>query len=715
MTTRNKFIILWILGLILGFCACSSDNGIEDTPGTGQEEPGGSEGDKPSEGDGEGQDSVEVQKKYSIRYAADYEKYLADAERWPGLVGDSLVEKRLEGVKVTIDARYTRMHANSRLSIGSTPWFSTGLYAAPGEIITVVRPHQLTSTGVKVSVRINASNCDLKNYSGTKNRADKIWIQEQMNGDTLELVNYYGGNIYIVPAEPLDKKWTFTITGAVKSPDFVLGTTNESEWLEAIRKSTVPMAELEGKRIIWTFPTKYLKTLTNPAELMEFYDDAVVNTFNRFNGLTDDASDLLHRSPSFKHRGCADINTCAGAAHSGYPCMYGESMNYASRFIQLNLMKNEGGAWGFFHELGHNYQTWVWKWDAGPGSIGEVTNNLYIMYDRNRRKTWPQQTENYADVVNGFVLSDKPDKDFDEGNEGDLIPSGKGSRIVPFVQLAQKFGWKFFTYMVRCAREMDNVYANSLTKDWGRREFFCKRLCEFAQADMRPFLDAWGIKYGDVANAEMASMPPYEGDKFWERWDAGVIASVEQLSQSDLDRIKLKLPDDTYNNVLGEIKRTDWTITAEGSVWKWDKTVGGAPEKVLDNDMKSCIMWVKPGKTYSITASSSPDGEAHSLTGKEPMSMTIDMHSEETFNYAIIRHRTDMTGGFHVQKLKLLGSNDGKNFEEISEITVDTEPSVAHRLDLNKTYRYRYVKVQILEWMQANYTVCIADFRLGCD
>ena len=90
MTTRNKFIILWILGLILGFCACSSDNGIEDTPGTGQEEPGGSEGDKPSEGDGEGQDSVEVQKKYSIRYAADYEKYLADAERWPGLVGDSL-------------------------------------------------------------------------------------------------------------------------------------------------------------------------------------------------------------------------------------------------------------------------------------------------------------------------------------------------------------------------------------------------------------------------------------------------------------------------------------------------------------------------------------------------------------------------------------------------------------------------------------------------
>lgn len=99
--------------------------------------------------------------------------------------------------------------------------------------------------------------------------------------------------------------------------------------------------------------------MTNPAELMEFYDDAVVNTFNRFNGLTDDASDLLHRSPSFKHRGCADINTCAGAAHSGYPCMYGESMNYASRFIQLNLMKNEGGAWGFFHELGHNYQTWV--------------------------------------------------------------------------------------------------------------------------------------------------------------------------------------------------------------------------------------------------------------------------------------------------------------------------------------------------------------------
>ncbi|MEI3154779.1 MAG: hypothetical protein V8S95_06545 [Odoribacter sp.] len=38
-------------------------------------------------------------------------------------------------MKVTIDARYTRMHANSRLSIGSTPWFSTGLYAAPEKLL----------------------------------------------------------------------------------------------------------------------------------------------------------------------------------------------------------------------------------------------------------------------------------------------------------------------------------------------------------------------------------------------------------------------------------------------------------------------------------------------------------------------------------------------------------------------------------------------------
>lgn len=644
-----------------------------------------------------------------IQYADNYQNYLPDAERWPGLVGDTLEEKRLARVSVTIDARYNKRHPNDRLGgIGNTPWFSTGLYAAPGEIITIIRPETLKNK--KFSIRINASNCDLKNYTGTKKRADKIWTQEDITADTMTVWNYYGGNIYIIPAEPLDSQATFIINGAVKSPDFVLGVTDPVAWREAIQQTTVPTAELEGKRLIWTFPTKYLKNLTNPKELMEFYDDAVINTFNRFNGLTDDATNTLHRSPDLKHRGVADINTCAGAAHAGYPCMYGESMNYAARFIQLNLIKNEAGAWGFFHELGHNYQTWVWKWNDGPGSIGEVSNNLYIMYDRNKRNTWPQQTASWGDMIEHFVKKDDPNKNFDEGQETSLAPNGKGSRIVPFAQLAQKFGWKLFTYICHQARVMDNTDANSLTEKWGRREFFCKRVCEFAQADMRPFFDAWGIKYGPVANAEMSSMPPYTGEAFWLEWNPSIIGSVTELSQADFDRITKTLPDNTYNNILGEISRTQWSITAEGGIWQYDK-LGGSPEKAIDGDINSCIMWVKPGKTYS----SKVDGVTISVKGKEPMTMTVDMKQQETFNYFHLRHRSDglANPGFNVVEATFFGSNDGVNFEQIAVKTIPTENNI-EKIMLDKTCSYRYVKFKVSRWNQnPNYTVCIANFKLG--
>ena len=699
----NLLCLFLIIGCFLS-CSSSNDEITPDEPETPvtPEKPGGEE--TPGEPDVPAQDTV-----YHIRFAENYKDYLPDAERWPGLVGDSLREKRLDNVKVTIDARYNTRHPNDRLgSIGNTPWFSTGLYAAPGEIITVIRPKALS--GKNINIRINASNCDLKNYNGTKNRADKIWVQATMIGDTMDIVNYYGGNIYIIPDGPLDAKATFTITGAVKSPDFVSGVTDPEAWRTAIQKTTVPMAEIEGKRMIFTFPTKYLKNLTNPKELMDFYDDAVINTFNRFNGLTDDATDPLHRSPSFKHRGVADINTCAGAAHAGYPLMFGEGMNYAARFIQLELMKNEGGAWGYFHELGHNYQTWVWKWDDGPGSIGEVSNNLYIMYDRNRRGTWPEQTANWGDMIENFVKKDDPDKNFDEGQEGSMIPSGKGSRIVPFAQLAQKFGWKIFTYLCNRAREMNNTDANSLTKDMGRREFFCKRVCEFAQADMRPFFDAWGIKYGPVANAEMSAMPPYTGEAFWLEWNPAIIGSVENLSQADFDRIKKKLPDNTYNDILGEISRDSWSISAEGGIWEYDK-LGGHPSKVIDNDLSSCIMWVKPGKTYS----SKIDGVTQSVKGTDPMTMTIDMKKQETFNYFYLRHRSDglANPGFNVVEATLYGSNNGTTFEEIEIVPIEFTDG-GDKITLKKTSNYRYVKFKVSKWNQnPNYTVCIADFKLG--
>ena len=66
--------------------------------------------------------------------------------------------------------------------------------------------------------------------------------------------------------------------------------------------------------------------------------------------------------------------------------------------------------------------------------------------------------------------------------------------------------------------------------------FFCKRVCEYANADLRPFFDFWGIKYSSLGAADMATLPKYQGEKFWEKWDVTIIPDcfTERIPQTKL-------------------------------------------------------------------------------------------------------------------------------------------------------------------------------------
>ena len=64
----------------------------------------------------------------------------------------------------------------------------------------------------------------------------------------------------------------------------------------------------------------------------------------------------------------------AGYMHSGYPIMIPIDDS-----IKIGLDERRSareGAWGLFHELGHNHQSGDWTFDG----TGEVTNNLIVLY-----------------------------------------------------------------------------------------------------------------------------------------------------------------------------------------------------------------------------------------------------------------------------------------------------------------------------------------------
>lgn len=272
------------------------------------------------------------------------------------------------------------------------------------------------------------------------------------------------------------------------------------------------------------------------------------------------------------------------------------------------------------------------------------------------------------------------------------------------MQLAQKFGWRLYAYLGRTSRELpqeslDKINENAKTR---RREFFCLRVSEWAQKDLRPFFDAWGFKYGPFTSEEMGKLPKLDaGDKFWEVFDASVIPSFEDKNTGSY--VKL---DNSSIWKSGDFDRKDWNVTSTAGVYDKDKTVKGAPEYVIDGSNTTCIAIVKVGKVY--------DG----VTGTDPMDFVVNMGNKNTFNYIKITNRSGFPQ-LSVQKLSVYGSNTGNvnDFKVIKEgIATDKAASGQQKLSLDGSFTYQYIRIKYDAWdTGSGSSVQMADFRVGFD
>lgn len=629
---------------------------------------------------------------YPVQKITVPDSVLQIVKKWPGLVGER--EKRLKDMAVEINGVYRPMHPSSRFSLtGHRPWFSTGLYAAPCEVITVSKPVSLN--GKKVLCRIGASGSVLREKNKPWKRLPQTYVVKELkDGDTTCIFNVNGGNIYIIPEEPFERPETFIISGAVKSPDFVLGKTDPVAWKKEIESTTVPMAEIACNRLIWTITTDILKSLEDPEALMQFYEETLKTDFNAFHGLSDTASLGLNRSPEFPSRCVQDIQIHAGAAYASYPSMFGGD-RYARRAVSMERMQNEGESWGFYHEVGHTYQVACWKW----GALGEVSNNFHALYAGNRlRNNWgTTRTAKWQGFIDQLKQTELQERDFDTGLNHD-------SRLVPFCQLAQQYGWRLYAYLSKCARELPDQTASLVTSsNDSRREFFCKRVCEYANADLRPFFDFWGIKYSSFAAADMAALPAYKGDKFWEKWDGALIPDcfTERVVQK-------KLRDDNYGLTEGEIIRTAWKIIpAESKYYGFaSKNEKNTPENILDGN---------PGTFWASPVLTRPDYDKHPC-------LVIDMGQEECFDFIEYRSRNFYVEWVNCRKFKVeVREKPRGRWKKLGEFE-STEPLGAKsmRFALKKEYKGRYLRLTLLEGFAGkpeesvtSGAACVAEFKIG--
>lgn len=537
------------------------------------------------------------------------------AKDFPGDVADSVM--RLQNAEVVLDGNY-RNWQHLKINVApSAPVVSTGLYVPVAEKVVIDVPEGIT--GLKYQIGIY--HCVLPEDEPRK-RFTNIVKKGELQPGLNEVFNYFGGHLYISFSVPLAQPFTLKVSGAVKSPDYILGETDPQGWKQDIAVTGVPWAEMRCDRMILTMPVSELRKVNDPEALMKFYQEFVAEDYNKYAGMTDEAG--IHQAPAFPWRYVVDKQLCAGAGHNGYPFVGG--LDWAES--ALSLTKLQEGDWGTFHELGHNYQTNTWKWSA----LGEVSNNLHVYHMMNRRfgKMHPREIESEG-AVKYYLSGDEPAMatwDFDT-----LCNQKVFWGLVPFLQVAQEYGWPFYAYLAREGRENGN-----LGNDQAKCDFFARKLTEYADADLSPFFDAWRIAITPLTRAYMAQYPEVD-EKFWNTFDPSVAGGFDERTPVKKDEPQASDHD---------ADRSAWIAVASS------QRPANPASAILDGT--NTTFWQS-------------DWTGGNGGNRYPHHIITDMQEVTVFNYVYLQHSAKQAQDNCARKIQISISDDKNNWTVVKSGT----------------------------------------------
>lgn len=400
--------------------------------------------------------------------------------RFPGKVAPDA--KREKAVSVLVK---TQLYDYKYLNACSPEnWQSTGLYAAPGEVITVTLSEAIE--GLKVQIGSHPDQLeDIK--PSERLRAPIITVEKDLIKGETKFSNPYGGLIYIKPTSYTTAKPTtrVVIKNAIKAPTYILGVTTDAEWRKISNNPKVPMGELISGKVILTVPSKYLKDVKEPKKLMETWNE-VVDFENTLAGL-DQKQSLLNQAPQEPWRYVADIQISWGYMYAGYPIMlYDEPC--IKDMLSVEGVKNNG--WGFYHEMGHNYQQDKWT----PESLIEVSCNIFSLFIQEKYGRPSELHVDNADTGQSsfkdaikFVTSNQSGKNFNDESQAHVF-----TRLVMFWQLKEVYGWELYPNLFKTMRAMP-INDEVEQEDQDKMELMAETLCKITGDDLTPFFEHWGI------------------------------------------------------------------------------------------------------------------------------------------------------------------------------------------------------------------------------
>ncbi len=406
------------------------------------------------------------------------------AEDFPGPVPDDAKRVSRE-VKITADApgwHNGGIYGNP----GSNYWHSTGLYAVAGEVVTVTVPQSATEKGLQVRIGCHR---DLLWRKRSWARAPDICTVRPIVAAETKTASGFGGLIYIeTPHQLTVPPFTATINGAVEAPYYVHGKTDLGQWRDSIRLNPAPWAELQSDKLILTLPSKDVRKLDDPKQLMAFWDR-----------IMDCYAELLGRSPRRRRieRFVPDIQISAGYMHSGYPLM--TMLDITGTMVDRQRIERNGhhGVWGLFHEIGHNHQNRDWTFRGTT----EVTVNLFSLYVM--EKTCGLKIAGHPSITEP-VRNRKIAQHFAAGTPFDRWQSDPFLALAMYIQLQQEFGWEPFSKVFAEYREVPD--AERPRTDDQKRDQWMVRFSKTVGRNLGPFFQAWGVPTSEKARASIAEL-----------------------------------------------------------------------------------------------------------------------------------------------------------------------------------------------------------------
>lgn len=380
--------------------------------------------------------------------------------------------------------------------------YSTGLYAPAGQIITIKVPDSLVNKEITVQI---GAHSDFLGYwmawEESWRRMPMVIKRNGLNKTTVKIASPFGGLIYI-RANPKSASWagSFTISGAVTAPLFILGKTTSKEWAEQLKNNKAPWGELASDQMILTLPDTVLQKVKQPDSIMRLWDLIV----------TGEMELAQVPQPVYRpQRMVIDEHLAGGALHSGYPIMahHSPSTHQYSADVMIDpgqlLVPSEGGSnWGFFHEIGHNMQNLDWVF----GGSTEVSCNFFSLYMFDRLVGGRNGAHPGVSNQNTTLMMDQY---FQKGANYEIWQQDPFLGLIMFRQLQEAFGWEAFKTFFRRYQELarKDPEGNYAKTDEQKRDLWAKTFSEVTGRNVAPFFETWGIPISAPVKAELARLP----------------------------------------------------------------------------------------------------------------------------------------------------------------------------------------------------------------